>query len=311
VIDLAKKQIVYSVPTQGYPQSSGVLTTAYRESDGCVYVYFFDNYTPGKLRMLSDKPGQTKPLLTTHETYTLNGRNGECDAAYCLFTPDGQQAQYAICSPIADEYGTLYFKNDSACLMALGSSVKQLTVAAPPDKTAYHVGEVFDGTGLKVTAEYENGVTRDVTDYVAWSVEPLTEDDTELEIRFEHVQYGNRSGNVGVLAPTPSVTVSLTFLPGEAEPQPPEKEPVSFTPGDVDGDGHISAADARLALRRAVGLEDYAEGSAQFLACDVDADGTVSSGDARLILRASVNLEDPASWKAAQGIPQATETDPQ
>ena len=311
VIDLVKKQIVYSVPTQGYPQSSGVLTTAYQESDGCVYVYFFDNYTPGKLRMLSDKPGQTKPLLTTHETYTLNGKNGECDAAYCLFTPDGQQAQYAICSPITDEYGTLYFKNDSAYLMALGSSVKQLTVAAPPDKTSYHVGEVFDGTGMKITAEYENGVTRDVTDYVAWSAEPLTEDDTELEIRFEHVLYGNRSGNVGVLAPTPSVTVSLTFLPGEAEPQPPEKEPVSFMPGDVDGDGEISSGDARLALRRSVSLEDYAEGSAQFLACDVDADGAVSSGDARLILRASVNLEDPASWKAAQGIPQATATDPQ
>ena len=114
VIDLNKKQIVYSVPTQGYPQTSGLLTTAYKETDGCVYVYFFDNYTPGKLRVLADKPGQTKALLTTTESYNAGGSAKTCEAAYCLFTPAGAQAQYAICSPIADEDGTLYFKNDSA-----------------------------------------------------------------------------------------------------------------------------------------------------------------------------------------------------
>ena len=66
--------------------------------------------------------------------------------------------------------------------------------------------------------------------------------------------------------------------------------------GDVDGDGKISSADARLALRRSVGLEDYPEGSVQFLACDVTCDGTVTPEDARLILRASVGLEDPNKW---------------
>ena len=64
-----------------------------------------------------------------------------------------------------------------------------------------------------------------------------------------------------------------------------------FTPGDVDGNGKIESADARLALRRSVSLEDYPEGSAQYLACDVDADKKVTSADARLILRASVGLE--------------------
>ncbi|MBQ6067636.1 MAG: chitobiase/beta-hexosaminidase C-terminal domain-containing protein [Clostridia bacterium] len=72
-----------------------------------------------------------------------------------------------------------------------------------------------------------------------------------------------------------------------------------YTPGDVDGDGKISSADARLALRRSVKLEDYPEGSAQYLACDVDFDGKVTSGDARLILRASVGLEDATKWKKA------------
>ena len=67
--------------------------------------------------------------------------------------------------------------------------------------------------------------------------------------------------------------------------------------GDVDGDGKITSADARLALRRSVKLENYPEGSSQYLACDADGDGAVTSADARLILRASVNLENPEDWK--------------
>ena len=69
-----------------------------------------------------------------------------------------------------------------------------------------------------------------------------------------------------------------------------------FMPGDVDLDKQITAADARLALRKSVGLETYAKGSVQYRACDVDFDGNVSAADARLILRASVGLEDSKTW---------------
>ena len=61
--------------------------------------------------------------------------------------------------------------------------------------------------------------------------------------------------------------------------------------GDADGDGTITAADARLCLRCAVGLEEYSKGSAEFSACDVTNDGSVTAEDARLILRAAVGLE--------------------
>ena len=64
-----------------------------------------------------------------------------------------------------------------------------------------------------------------------------------------------------------------------------------FLPGDVDDDGKVTAADARLALRAAVGLETYAPGSRAFLAADVDFDGLLTAGDARAILRAAVGLE--------------------
>ena len=61
--------------------------------------------------------------------------------------------------------------------------------------------------------------------------------------------------------------------------------------GDVSGDGEITAEDARLALRGAVGLERYAPGSAEFSAADADKNGVLEAADARLILRAAVGLE--------------------
>ena len=61
--------------------------------------------------------------------------------------------------------------------------------------------------------------------------------------------------------------------------------------GDVDGNGVLTSADARLALRACVGLETYAPGSQAFAAADVDGDGVITSSDARRILRAAVGLE--------------------
>ena len=59
--------------------------------------------------------------------------------------------------------------------------------------------------------------------------------------------------------------------------------------GDVDNDGEITAADARLALRGSVGLEEVTDA---FLArADVDKSGAVEASDARTILRASVGLD--------------------
>ena len=50
--------------------------------------------------------------------------------------------------------------------------------------------------------------------------------------------------------------------------------------GDADGDGKVTAADARLILRAAVGLEEVAVEVA-----DIDGDGAITSADAREALR--------------------------
>ena len=207
VIDLASGNIAYRVPTQGYPQTSGLLTTAYEAETGSVYVYFFDNYTPGKLRALQDKAGQTEPVLLTVE-------NGQT-TPYVLFTPTGAQAEYAICSPIVDEYGTIYFKNDSANLMAYGSAIVRLTVEQEPDKMEYNAGESFDPTGMQVVAHYANGKSRDVTAYVTWPQAALEEGQTTLTLSFPYVMYHNAPGDggemkTGVPTSTPAVDLPIT-----------------------------------------------------------------------------------------------------
>ena len=62
--------------------------------------------------------------------------------------------------------------------------------------------------------------------------------------------------------------------------------------GDVDCSGSVTTADARLALRCAVGLQpDMVKGTSAFLAGDADRSGSITTGDARRILRAAVGLE--------------------
>ena len=186
VIDLNSFSVAYKVPTQGYPQVSGLLTTAY-EDTGYVYVYFIDNMTPGKIRVIRDQAGRTTPdpEYLTKETYTSGGKEITVDAGYVLFTPSGKQAQYAICSPIADTEGNLYFKNDSAYMMRLSSVITKLEVTQQPQKTTYEKGQTFDGKGLAVTAHYANGLTKDITSYLSFTTDPLTEKDTEITISYD------------------------------------------------------------------------------------------------------------------------------
>ena len=165
--------IAYRVETKGYPQTSGLLSTAYAENgNDYVYVYFFDNYTPGTMRMLRDTKGQkTADLITVEERK---------DTAYAIFTPSGAQAQYAICSPIVDENGTLYFKNDSCFLMAYGSMITKLEAKTTVD--TYEAGKVFSMEGVTVTATLANVETRDVTAMMSAPTTPLEAEQTAVTL---------------------------------------------------------------------------------------------------------------------------------
>lgn len=96
---------------------------------------------------------------------------------------------------------------------------------------------------------------------------------------------------------TAPVKPETTTAPVKPETTTAPAQSAGRLPGDVNNDGAVGADDARLALRRSVDLESYAEGSDEFRACDVNKDNAVGADDARLILRASVDLEDPETWR--------------
>lgn len=103
-------------------------------------------------------------------------------------------------------------KSDS-CVVTVTSSSKVLesiAVTTPPDKTSYDAGELFDPTGMVVTATYEGGETEPITDY-SYPTEPLVAGQTSVAI-----SYGgkNTSVTITVVAPKGS-TVDNPFSVAE------------------------------------------------------------------------------------------------
>ena len=138
----------------GYPQTSAMVSTAYSAEDGSVYIYLPYNHTPGGVSVLKDKPGQTAPVTTTGSGYSE------------VFTPVGPLAQYCICSTIADQYGTIYYKNDSCYMMAITSKIESLEITQYPTITENEDGSITVD-GLKAVTKLKNGEERDVSNYVS------------------------------------------------------------------------------------------------------------------------------------------------
>lgn len=180
----------YSYAILGYPQTSAMLTTAYEEETGYVYIYLPYNMTPGGVSVLKDKKGQTEPLTTSDTGYSE------------VFTPVSPLAQYCICSTIADEYGTIYYKNDSGYLMAITSKVESIKVVENPTKLSYAAGEVFDASGMKVVAVLKNGLERDVTEYITFDETPIAAGQTSITLTytygFDNASYGLKEQTVDV-----------------------------------------------------------------------------------------------------------------
>ena len=189
VLDLNSWSVAYTAITQGYPQTSGLLST--NTEDGSVNVYFMDNYTPGVMRVINDSAGQTS---------LKNGitENGKDNCAPVVFKPEGPLAQYCISSPVVDEYGTLYFKNDSGNLIALTSAVKELVVAEAPESVDVD-GSKVQVTGGKIVAKLANGMERDVTNVVTYR----TYDEGAVEAVYT---YGTDVGNYTLSVKTVSLT---------------------------------------------------------------------------------------------------------
>ena len=130
-----------------------------------------------------------------------------------------------------------------------------------PEILAFILGEPIDLSDLKVTVEYVSGRREETADYEMSKIDP---------------------GQLG--AQTVVITCgeySSTFTIYIQE---------FYRRGDTTGDGRISAADARLILRAAVGFIHFR--GKLFNAADADRNGKITAADARLALRAAVGLEE-------------------
>lgn len=103
VADANTLEQIYAAPMVGYPQNSVLLSTAYEASTGKVYIYSTYNSKPGGITVLEDSAGQTEPVVSE------------------LFTPESSRQQYCIASLVAASDGTMYYRNDTGYLFAVGN----------------------------------------------------------------------------------------------------------------------------------------------------------------------------------------------
>ena len=69
-------------------------------------------------------------------------------------------------------------------------------------------------------------------------------------------------------------------------------EKLEYLVGDANGDGQITAADARILLRLSAKLEKIESYNVPFAVLDVNGDGQITASDARIVLRLSAKLDD-------------------
>ena len=259
----------------GYPQTSAMVSTAYSAEDGSVYIYLPYNYTPGGISVLKDKPGQTAPVTTTGSGYSE------------VFTPVSPLAQYCICSTIADQYGTIYYKNDSCYMMAITSKIESLEITQYPTITENEDGSITVD-GLKAVTKLKNGEERDVSNYVSVV---KNEETGGYTVSYT---YGFDNANYGLKTVTAEIAdYTVTIPTGEGYTVTGEKtvkngEDYTFTVTVTEG------YDAANMVVKVNGEEVTA----------VDGIYTVEKVSANLTITVEGVPEKPAVWTASFDIPE-------
>ena len=191
-------------------------------------------------------------------------------------------------------------------------------------------GALKEPTGHRFAKTAENGDTVTITCSVCGKSKtitaaeyntPLTDSDkARAEGEYVIITEGLTASQLLAQCPAGTVILDAEKHPVEGDANVGSGKTVLFPSsrsytvvlyGDGDGDGAIAPADARIALRRSVRLDEAVAWRDK--ACHVinDGEAAVSSEDARLILRASVGLEDATAFgKVAPPQPGEDPSDP-
>lgn len=107
VADADSLEMCCNVGLKGYPQNSMLLSTAYYANEGKLYFYSTYNNRPGGLSLIKVDP--------------TTAADGDAPELVEIYDAAGYE-QYCIASPICDENGTIYYKNDSGYVLAVGTT---------------------------------------------------------------------------------------------------------------------------------------------------------------------------------------------
>ena len=122
-----------------------------------------------------------------------------------------------------------------------------IVISTPPTKTTYTAGQVFDPTGMVVTATFEDGTSKAVTGYTYEPADALETTDTEIT-----VSYGGKTA-----------TQAVTVLSGD----------VSLASVTVDSVSAVKGEDDNWTVELPAGTTSVEE----IEAVATDADATITS----------------------------------
>ncbi len=205
--------------------------------------------------------------LTVYKNHEIDPMNFDLEATYDngeVRTVGSFDMEYDT-SRVGAFYGTLTYGGKSVSFAYTVIDSQQTGITADVGMgLATYKGEAPDFSGLKILAVYDSGDRIPVSDYT-----------------LSHRIDVNTVGDYIVTAISGSYQCTFKYYVVER---------TGVVLGDVDADGKITAADARMALRISARLEQatYTE----MLAADANVDRMITADDARKILRVSAKLEE-------------------
>lgn len=152
----------------GYAQGSAILSSAYEQTTGKLYLYTTYNNNPGGIYLIeiSDSGEDESRVIT------LQGSD--------LYVPESTLQNYCASSLVCDSEGTIYHKNDSGYLMALK---REVVTTTPSHNPSGNVSIDGGGNGSK-----DEKTEEDEKDNADEENNDFTEDSNAELIKFADIQ---------------------------------------------------------------------------------------------------------------------------
>lgn len=182
---LDNNSVIYTVPVNGNPTGSPILSTAEESENGTVYLYFACNREPGGIYYITDKAGQ---------------ESGEVKQ---LFVPGEGKQEYCI-SPLAlDADGTIYYKNDSDYVMAVAPKLIQDVEVTPVS------GVQWDDQRFEAGVKTYNLTVTDSVSSLQFNVKKI---DGDIDVSWKFIVDGKEqdSNTVALTGETTKVELQVT-----------------------------------------------------------------------------------------------------